>query len=123
MFWESEGGADPAVFVEDTVLHYRLVSTIHALNSRASTPILLYLPPSQHHQQPTCTVNVAVAGHQETGYGEDTEGVLVVKTETVSRKCFKDIFLCNFIFLKLTRSCQGGGPGISVSFGEIFWSL
>ena len=68
VFGESEGGADPAVFVEDTVLHYRLVSTIHALDSRA------------------CTVYVAVAGDQETCYGEDTEGVLVVETEAGSRK-------------------------------------
>ena len=71
--------------------------------------------------EPTCAVNVAVAGHQEAGYGEDTEGVLVVKTETATRKYFRELTL-QLYFLKLTRNCLGGGPGILVSFGEIFLS-
>ena len=65
VFGESEGGADPAVLVEDAV--FNLLSSTHALDSGA------------------CTVYVAVAGDQETCYGQDTEGVLVVKTESASR--------------------------------------
>ena len=82
---------------------------------------MLSSSPAQSQPQPTCTVNVAVAGHQEAGYGEDTEGVLVVKTETATRKYFRELTL-QLYFLKLTRNCQGGGPGILVSFGEIFLS-
>ena len=87
VFGESKGGADPAVFVEDAVLHYRLVSSIHALDSRALTSINVQCRESPAHpSQPTCAVNVAVAGDQETGDGEDTEGVLVVKAETEGRR-------------------------------------
>ena len=62
MPWEGEGRADPAVLVEDAI--FNLLSSAHALDSGA------------------CTVYVAVAGDQETCYGQDTEGVLVVEPET-----------------------------------------
>ena len=61
MFGESEGGADPAVVVQDLPRDLPLVS--HALDGR------------------TTTVDIAIAGHEGAGDSENTEGELVMESK------------------------------------------